>query len=97
MDFALGMQNTTGEIYWAVSPGDEVDRMALLTGSSSVYLSVKCALAAAEKIGVQRSDWRNGLDTLGEAIRNRPTLFNMTKSPFLHGLVLPDPLRSRHG
>lgn len=36
VDFALGLQASTGEIHWAISPQGRVDPMALLTGSCSV-------------------------------------------------------------
>jgi len=82
IDFALSLQTSTGEIHWAISPSGNVDRMALLTGSSSIYMSIKCALALAEVLGRQRPDWRTALCRLGDAIRTRPHLFNMTKSRF---------------
>ncbi len=43
VDFAVGLQAPGGEIHWAKSPQGQTDRMALLTGSSSVYMSLKCA------------------------------------------------------
>jgi len=103
MDFALGLQNHTGEIYWAMSPQGKVDPMALLTGSSSVYMSLKCALAIAGKLGEHRPGWKKALHALGDAIRNRPALFNMTKSrfsmdwfyPILCGAVTGEPARQR--
>ena len=45
VDFVLDSQHPTGEIEWDADP-DRVDgRGALLTGSSSIYLSVRCAIA----------------------------------------------------
>ncbi len=82
IDFAVSLQNDTGEIYWAMSPEGKVDPMALLTGCSSVYMSLKCALIIAGKLGKSRPQWKKTLRALGEAIRNRPALFNMTKSRF---------------
>jgi len=82
IEFALSLQNETGEIFWARSPEGKVDPMALLTGSSSVYLSLKCGLVIAAKVGKSRPRWAKALRALGEAIRERPALFNMTKSRF---------------
>ena len=82
IDFALGLQAPGGEIYWAISPAGNIDRMALLTGSSSIYMSIRCALAIAETLGHHRPSWETGLHTLGEAIRAKPHLFNVTKSRF---------------
>ena len=68
IDFVLSLQAPTGEIHWAISPAGNVDRMALLTGSSSIYMSIKCALALAEVLGRQRPEWRTALHKLGNAI-----------------------------
>jgi len=82
IDFALSLQAPQGEIHWAISPAGNVDRMALLTGSSSIYMSIRCALAVAEVLGRRRSYWKAALQKLGHAIRSKPYLFNMTKSRF---------------
>lgn len=82
VDFAMGMQAPGGEIYWAKSPEGRVDPIGLLTGSSSVYMSLKCALAAASVLGEQRPDWRAAMAALGQAIRSKPHHFNQTKSRF---------------
>jgi hypothetical protein len=82
IDFALGLQTPTGEIHWAISPEGEVDPVALLTGSSSIYMSLKCALAIAKIMGHPVPRWHNGLIKLGKAIRQKPHLFNMTKSRY---------------
>jgi hypothetical protein len=82
VDYAVRMQAPTGEIHWARNAEGIVDPMALLTGSSSVYMSIKCALAIAERLGCNRRDWEGALEKLGQAIRYRPDLFNMIKSRF---------------
>lgn len=82
IDFALSLQAPQGEIHWAISPAGNVDRMALLTGSSSIYMSIRCALAVAGVLGRRRPDWEAALQKLGHAIRSKPHLFNMTKSRF---------------
>ncbi|MFZ5565100.1 MAG: phenyltransferase domain-containing protein [Thermodesulfobacteriota bacterium] len=82
IDFALSLQTPSGEIHWAKSPEGKTDPMALLTGSSSVYMSLKCALAAAHVLGIDMPRWRSSLALLGDAVANRPHLFNVTKSRF---------------
>jgi hypothetical protein len=82
IDFALSLQTPSGEIHWAISPRGNVDPMALLTGSSSIYMSLKCALAVARILGYQQNRWFDGLSRLGDAIRCKPHLFNMTKSRY---------------
>lgn len=82
IDFALSMQAPGGEIYWAISPEGRVDPTALLTGSSSVYMSIKCALAIARILGHHLPDWEQKMSKLGNALRNKPDNFNMTKSRY---------------
>lgn len=82
VDYAVGLQAPTGEVYWAKNSRGMVDRMALLTGSSSVFMSLKCALRISSLLGRCRSDWSHALKKLGEAIRHRPSLFNMMKARF---------------
>jgi hypothetical protein len=82
VDYAVRMQAPTGEIHWARNGEGVVDPMALLTGSSSVYMSIKCALAITARLGRNRHDWEEALEKLGQAIRYRPNQFNMIKSRF---------------
>ncbi len=103
VDYAVGLQADTGEIHWARNSEGIVDPMALLTGSSSVYMSLKCAIAIAALLGKRRTDWTVALEKLGEAIRHRPNLFNMMKArysmdwyyPVLCGAVTGDEARRR--
>jgi hypothetical protein len=82
IQYAVNMQAPDGEIYWARNSDGVIDKMALLTGCSSIYMSIKCALAIAEVLGVKRPSWQKAKELLGETIRNRPDLFNMIKSRF---------------
>jgi len=82
IEFALSLQTPNGEIYWAISPEGRVDKMALLTGCSSIFMSLKCALYIANVLGYSRPAWQSALLKLGHAIKNRTHLFNMTKSRF---------------
>lgn len=82
IDYAVDLQAPTGEIYWARNREGVADPMALLTGSSSIYMSIKCALAVAARLGHSRPDWERAYVKLGEAIRHKPGLFNMIKSRY---------------
>ena len=82
IDFALSMQAPTGEIYWAKNKDGIIDRMSLLTGCSSIYMSLKCGLAISSLLGTKRLDWLIAIDKLGYAIKNLPNHFNMIKSRF---------------
>ncbi|HMA86594.1 MAG TPA: phenyltransferase domain-containing protein [Desulfosalsimonadaceae bacterium] len=103
MDFAVSLQAPTGEIYWAKSPDLEIDPMALLTGSSSIFMSLKCALSIAGLLGKAKPEWKAALINLGEAIRDGYHLFNITKSrysmdwfyPVLSGAVTGEVARER--
>ena len=103
IDFALNMQTPDGEIYWAISPEGNLDSMALLTGCSSIFMSIKCALAIARILGHRKPMWKKALEKLGFAIKNKPHLFNMTKSryamdwfyPILTGILTGDEAQQR--
>jgi hypothetical protein len=103
VDFVLGLQMPGGEIYWALSPENSVDPMALVTGSSSIYMSLKCAIAIASRLGNETRKWEDALYRLGNAIQYKPHLFNMTKSryamdwfyPVLCGIVKASDARMR--
>ena len=76
IDHVLEFQAATGEVAWrADDPADG----ALLTGSSSIHMSLRCALAIAARRGVDRPDWELSLGALGTAIAQQPHLF-MDKS-----------------
>jgi len=82
IQYAINLQAPDGEIYWAKNKNGAIDKMALLTGSSSIYMSIKCALAIADILGKKRLRWRKAMDKLGLAIKDRPDLFNMIKSRY---------------
>jgi hypothetical protein len=82
IDFALSLQAPHGEIYWAISPNGAVDRMALLTGSCSIFMSIRCALAVARVLGYRKKKWEKGLSQLQHAIAFLPQRFNMTKARY---------------
>ncbi|HEX5587919.1 MAG TPA: prenyltransferase [Acidimicrobiia bacterium] len=99
IDWALDFQRETGEIAWR---GDDPDDGALLTGSSSIHLSLKCAIAIAEQLGYERPDWELSLGALATAIAHRPDVF-LEKSrwamdwyyPILGGVLRGQPAQVR--
>jgi hypothetical protein len=72
IDFALEHQTGTGELGWR---GDKPSDGALLTGSSSVHASLRCAIAIAERLGHERPDWELSLGALAIAVAHRPDVF----------------------
>ena len=72
IDHVISQQFPWGGIAWrADDPADG----ALLTGSSSVHLSLRCAIAIAERLGHSRPEWEVALLLLAEAITHRSHLF----------------------
>ncbi|HEX5143969.1 MAG TPA: prenyltransferase [Mycobacterium sp.] len=74
IDFVLGMQLPGGEISWARSVHAMMDE-ALLTGSASIYHSIRCALALAAHLGDEQPEWEVALGRLGHAIVAHPEAF----------------------
>ncbi|MEI7593421.1 MAG: prenyltransferase [Actinomycetes bacterium] len=57
IDFVLALQTPRGEILWARHADGTPWSFALLTGSSSICHSLRCAIALAEHLGHHRPDW----------------------------------------
>jgi hypothetical protein len=72
IDFVLDLQTARGEIIWARHPDGTPWSFALLTGSSSICHSLRCAVAIAEELQQERPDWELSLARLAEVIRTRP-------------------------
>ena len=60
IDFVLDLQTHRGEILWARHADGTPWTFALLTGSSSICHSLRCAIAIAEELGHERPDWELG-------------------------------------
>lgn len=75
LDFVVRLQRPSGEILWCIEPDLAPGRFALLTGSSSVYLSLRCGVAAGERLGRQRPDWELAAGRLAHAIAYTPEVF----------------------
>jgi hypothetical protein len=82
IDYAVDLQAPGGEISWARNSVGTKDPMALLTGCSSIFMSLKCALVLALLLGESRPTWQSALQRLGDALRYRPHLFDRTKARF---------------
>ena len=70
IDFVLELQQPRGEILWARHADGTPWPFALLTGSSSIHHSVRCAIELARELGHDRPDWELSVARLGDAIRN---------------------------
>ena len=72
IEFALDLQAPGGEIVWMRMPdGGPTGEYALVTSSSCVHLSLRCAIAAAERLGHERPDWELSLGSLAHAVAHR--------------------------
>jgi hypothetical protein len=75
LDFVVSWQRSGGEVVWSIRSDGDPESYALLTGSSSIYLSLRCGLAAADLLGRERPDWELAAGRLRQAIAYRPELF----------------------
>jgi len=82
IDFVLNIQGREGEVYWAQKGDGTVEQRALLTGSSSIYMSLKCALHIADLLGQKQTGWEEAGLKLGRAIKYKPFLFDQSKARF---------------
>jgi len=68
VDFVLRWQRASGDLVWSIEPDGTPGRYGLLTGSSSAYFSLRCAIACAERLGHERPDWELAAGRLRHAI-----------------------------
>jgi hypothetical protein len=71
IDFVLGLQTPRGEILWARHADGTPWSFALLTGSSSICHSLRCAIALAELLGHERPDWELSAARLAHVIQHK--------------------------
>jgi hypothetical protein len=102
MSFALGLQQPGGEVLWSYEPDGRPGEFALLTGSSSVFLSLRAAIAVAGVVREPRPEWELAATRLGLAIAHRPSAFEPKHRwamdwyyPVLAGVVVGDAGRER--
>ncbi|HEV2637889.1 MAG TPA: prenyltransferase/squalene oxidase repeat-containing protein [Actinocrinis sp.] len=69
--FVLGLQRPDGAIRWNTGTDE-----ALLTGSSSIFHAVRCALALARALGRDNPDWEWAAADLGDAVAAHPERFS---------------------
>ncbi|MHB8275053.1 MAG: hypothetical protein ACYDC9_09845, partial [Dermatophilaceae bacterium] len=75
LGFVVTLQRPRGEIVWARGAGGRPVRTALLAGSSSIHLSLRCGLALGELMGESHPDWELAAGLLGHALRRHPEAF----------------------
>ncbi len=102
IDWVLDLQTPRGEIIWARHADGTPWSFALLTGSSSICHSLRCAIAVAEHLGHERPDWELSAASLAQVIREEPDAFAPKHRwamdwyyPVLTGVVAGDDGRER--
>jgi hypothetical protein len=75
VEFVRGLQTHRGEVHWARRVDGSSWDFALLTGSSSISHSLRCAIAIAEELGHERPAWRRSAARLIHTIRDEPDAF----------------------
>lgn len=75
VEFVLELQLPGGEVAWRREDDGSHRREALLTGSSSVYHALRCALAVAEVREEPQPDWELAAGRLRHAIVRHPECF----------------------
>lgn len=78
IEFVLSLQSEHGDIQWAVKPNGSPKEDALVTGCSSIYKSLECAFNIATTLDIDRNNWMDARERLGDALRNKPERFDRT-------------------
>jgi hypothetical protein len=75
VDFALRLQEPGGEVRWAMDPDGRAGSFALITGTSSIHHSLRCAVAVAERLGHERPEWELATGRMAHALAYREEAF----------------------
>ena len=78
IEFVINLQSDYGEIDWAVDAEGAPLGDALLTGCSSIYKSLLCAISIAKLLGYSCSQWIEARERLGDVIAHQPERFDRT-------------------
>ena len=112
IEFVLRLRGPEGQIYWCEDTTLGIREDSLVTGCSSIYKSLECALNIATTLGQDVPHWALARTRLGNAIARHPEVFDRTwdsKSRFamdwfypvltnvIRGAAAKQHLRSRWG
>ncbi len=75
IEFVLRWQLEDGTIRWSLDAQGRPEAYALLTGSSSIFHSLCCAVALAERLDSPRPEWELAAGRLGHAVAHHPGAF----------------------
>ena len=75
IEFVLRWQLDDGTIRWSLDSLGRPESYSLLTGSSSIFHSLRCAVALGERLGFHRPNWELAAGRLGHAVSHHPGAF----------------------
>ena len=75
LEFVLRWQLDDGTIRWSLDAQGRLESYALLTGSSSVFHSLSCGVALAERLERPRPQWELAAGRLRHAVAHHPGAF----------------------
>jgi hypothetical protein len=78
MGFVLSLQGQQGQIYWCEDTTLGVQEDSLVTGCSSIFKSLECAINIATILERRVPDWDLARTKLGHALRHHPECFDRT-------------------
>lgn len=78
IEFVLRLQGPEGQIYWCEDTTLGIREDSLVTGCSSIYKSLECALNIATTLDEEVPHWALARTKLGHAISNHPEVFDRT-------------------
>ncbi|MBO6554974.1 MAG: prenyltransferase [Pseudomonadales bacterium] len=78
IEFVLRLQGPEGQIYWCEDTTLGIREDSLVTGCSSIYKSLECALNIATTLDQEVPHWALARTRLGHAIGNHPEVFDRT-------------------
>ena len=76
--FVLRLQGPKGEIYWCEDTRLGIREDCLVTGCSSIYKSLHCALCIASELEQEAPEWALARARLGAALTRHPECFDRT-------------------
>jgi len=75
LEFVLRWQLDDGTIRWSLDAQGRPESYALLTGSSSIFHSLRCGVALAERLDIAKPEWELAAGRLGHAVAHHPGAF----------------------
>ena len=79
LDFVVGHQTASGHIPWAIHTSGTAWSYSLVTGSSSIYHSLRCGLAIALHLGAEQPEWEFAAVRLSSLLRTNEEQFEPKK------------------